>query len=153
MKNVTLQSATVADVERLLPLFRAYQAHYSALTEATEERTRGFLAELLAQPEQGFAILAVHQGEVAGFATGYYTVAGLLAQRLVHLGDLYVAPAFRRNGIATALMDAVKARAREKGIGLVRWLSVAGNAELNKWYGSLGATSGDFKLFLRPTGA
>jgi ribosomal protein S18 acetylase RimI-like enzyme len=121
------------------------------LTSASEEQTRGFLAQFLAQPGSGFIVIAEVDGEIIGFATGYFTVTGVMAERLVHLGDLYVAPEHRRNGIATSLVNQVSEQARMHGIGLVRWLSLASNTELNRWYDSLGAKGVDFKLFLRPT--
>ncbi|MFT3867016.1 MAG: GNAT family N-acetyltransferase [Nibricoccus sp.] len=139
-------------LEKILPLFRSYQEHYNMLTTAGEAKTRRFLAEFLTKPETGFALVAESGGVVVGFATGYLTVSGVLADPLVHLGDLYVLPEYRRGGIATALIERVAKEARERGVGLVRWLSMATNTELNPWYASLGTTSGDFKLFLKPTG-
>jgi len=149
---VVLHLAAPGSLEKILPLFRAYQEHYSALTSADETKTRRFLLELLAKPEAGFAVTAESEGKVVGFATGFFTVSGVLAEHMVHLGDLYVIPEYRHQGIATALINRVTEEARARGIGLVRWLSVAANTELNQWYASLGATSGDFKLFLKPTG-
>jgi GNAT superfamily N-acetyltransferase len=137
-------------IARVLPLFRAYQAHYCSLTYASEDQTWTFLVWLAEHPESGFVIVAESEGAVVGFATGYFTVAGVMAERLLHLGDLYVTPEHRRRGIATALVDEVARQAVAHGIRLVRWLSLAANTELNQWYVSLGATSGDFKLFLLP---
>jgi len=134
-----------------MPLFRAYQAHYSTLTDASEEKTRAFIAELLVRPESGFVIVAEIEGKIVGFATGYCTISGVIAERMVHLGDLFVAPEHRHQRIATALINEVIKRARFEGIKLVRWLSLTSNTKLNVWYESLGAKSGDFKLFLRPT--
>lgn len=145
-----LRCGDAACLPHLLPLFRAYQAHYRALTSAGEEQTRAFLARLLAEREGGFVVVAESGGQLVGFATGYLTVAGVLAERLVHLGDLYVTPEHRRQGIATALVHEVARQAASRGIRLVRWLSLAANTELNAWYASLGATSGDFRLFLLP---
>jgi len=151
-QSVVLRIATPVSLERILPLFRAYQAYYSTLTTADEAKTRRFLAELLANPEAGFAVLAESDQAIVGFATGFFTVSGVLAERMVHLGDLYVLPEHRHQGIATALIDRVTEEARARGIGLVRWLSVATNTEINQWYASLSTTNGDFKLFLKPTG-
>ena len=150
MTSIRIRMATVSDVGTLLPLFRLYQAHYSQLTTATEEKTEHFLADLVTQPAQGFALLAETEGGVIGFATGFVTVSGVLAERLVHLGDLYVDIDFRRQGVATRLMDGVVDEAALRGVALVRWLSLASNSELNQWYESLGATSGEFLLFLKP---
>lgn len=146
-----LRTADNSCLPGILPLFRAYQAHYSALTTAGEEQTRAFLAGLLSDPASAFVVIAELEGEIVGFATGYFTVAGVMAERLVHLGDLYVAPEHRSQGIATALVNRVTEQARMHGIGLVRWLSLASNTKLNQWYESLGAKSDNFRLFLRPT--
>lgn len=151
-QTAVLRIAEPASLEKILPLFRAYQAYYSTLTSADEAKTRRFLADLLAHPETGFAVTAEVQHTIVGFATGFVTVSGVLAERMVHLGDLYVLPDHRHKGIATALIDRVTEEARTRGFGLVRWLSVASNTKLNQWYSSLGTTSGDFKLFLKSTG-
>ena len=148
--SVKLSIGDARSIAGVLPLFRAYQAHYSSLTSATEDQTRTFLVRLAEHPESGFVIVAEIEDAVVGFATGYFTVAGVMAERLVHLGDLYVTPEHRRRGIATALVDEVARQAVAHGIRLVRWLSLAANADLNQWYSLLGATSGDFKLFLLP---
>jgi ribosomal protein S18 acetylase RimI-like enzyme len=148
---VKLRIGDARCIASVLPLFRAYQAHYSSLTSATEEQTRTFLLRLADHPESGFVIVAEIDDTVVGFATGYFTAAGVIAERLLHLGDLYVSPEYRRRGIATALVDEVVREAVGHGIRMVRWLSLATNTDLNQWYTSLGATSGDFKLFLLPT--
>jgi ribosomal protein S18 acetylase RimI-like enzyme len=116
-----------------------------------EEQTRTFLVQLIKNLDAGFVVIAEAKQTIVGFATGYLTVSGVIAERLVHLGDLYVVPEYRHQGIATALINRVTEEARARSIGLVRWLSVASNTELNRWYETLGATSGDFKLFLKPT--
>jgi GNAT superfamily N-acetyltransferase len=150
--QATLRLADPASVDRVLPLFRDYQAYYHEITSATEAQTRTFLDDLVARPEVGFVVLAEVDGELAGFTTAFFTVSGIMAERVVHLGDLYVAPPHRRRGIATRLLDEVASRAHGRGIRLVRWLSVASDTELIRWYESLGATSGVFRLyFLDPS--
>lgn len=144
----TLRLADPSSLDQLLPLFREYQAHYSALTSATESQTRHFLMEVISHPQSGAVVLAEVEGQIVGFASAFFTVSGVIAERMLHLGDLYVAPSQRRRGIATHLVDEVARLAQRSGIRLVRWLSVASNTELNSWYSSLGATGGEFRLFL-----
>jgi GNAT superfamily N-acetyltransferase len=88
-----------------------------------------------------------------GFAATYFTVSGLIAQRLAHLGDLYVVPEFRKRGVGTALFEAVSGEAYARGIGLVRWLSISANDEVNAWYRKIAKPIGTFELYLRPTEA
>ncbi|PTY07860.1 hypothetical protein DB347_06435 [Opitutaceae bacterium EW11] len=151
--SCAIRPASDGDLASLLPLFRDYQHHYGQLTSAGEEQTRAFLGDLIADPRSGFVLLAVREGSIVGFAAVYITVSGLIAQRIAHLGDLYVAPKERRSGVATALFDAVSQEARSRGIRLVRWLSLSSNTDLNRWYSRLVKPAGTFELFLRPTGA
>jgi ribosomal protein S18 acetylase RimI-like enzyme len=147
--NQTFERASPERVEEVLPLFRAYQAQYAQLTDASEEQTRQFFVELLSDSERGFMVLAVTDGRIVGFATGFVTVSGVIASRIVHLGDLYVEPAYRGQSIGARLVDEVSAEAHRRGIPLVRWLSIASNEKLNRWYERLGARGSDFKLFLK----
>jgi GNAT superfamily N-acetyltransferase len=149
--SFTLRLALPADLDRILPLFRAYQHHYAMLTDASEAKTRAFLARLLEESARGFAVLAEDGDVLIGFATGFVTVSGVIAEDLLHLGDLYVAPDRRRQGVATALIQRIQVEARGRGLPLVRWLSRRENTDLNAWYASLGASRGEFDLFLLPT--
>lgn len=149
--DITIEVATESQLDEILPQFRAYQAYYSQLTGAGEEQTRTFLRELLRNPDRGFILLARSRSLVVGFATGFVTVSGVLASRLVHLGDLYIAPEYRGRTIGARLVDEVCAEAKRREISLVRWLSLAGNERLNAWYERLGAQGSDFKLFLKGT--
>ncbi len=146
-----LRIATPADLPDLLPLFRAYQEHYGQLTTAGEEQTRALLADLLAGPAAGFVVLAHRGNRLVGFAAVYLTISGLIARRIAHLGDLYVVPDLRRQGIGAALLDAVSAEAGRRGVGLVRWLSLSSETELNAWYRRQVPPLGTFELYLRPT--
>lgn len=147
---VTIRRATLSDLPVLLPQFRAYQEHYGTLTSASEAQTHEFLRGLLQDTRAGFVLVASADGQPAGFAAVYFTVSGLIAQRLAHLGDLYVGPPFRKRGIGTALFDAVARESSSCGINLVRWLSLASNTEVNAWYSKVVKPMGTFELYLRP---
>lgn len=76
------------------------------LTSASEAKTRDFLTQLLAHSESGFVVVAEREGAIVGFAAAYFTISGVLAERLVHLGDLFVRPPIA----ATALPRASSAK-------------------------------------------
>ena len=135
-------------LDEVLPHFRAYQRCYGDFAGATEDQTRTFLAELLRDPRAGVVLIAVADSRIVGFATAFVTVSGVLASRMLHLGDLYVVPEQRGQKIGERLIEAVRLEATRRGIPRVRWLSVASNHRLNAWYASLGAKSYDFKLFI-----
>ena len=102
-------------LDQLIPLFRAYQAHYNQFSVAGEEQTRCFLSQILRSPNEGFVILASTSGQMIGFATGYVMVSGLLEERMIHLGDLYVDPGYRGRKVGTSLVLEVVSQARLRG--------------------------------------
>ena len=118
--DITIEVAAESQLDEILPQFRAYQAYYSQLTGAGEEQTRTFLHELLRNPDRGFILLARSRSLVVGFATGFVTVSGVLASRLVHLGDLYIAPEYRGRTIGARLVDECTRFARAHGYRRIR---------------------------------
>ena len=50
------------------------------------------------------------------------------------LDDLFVAPESRGQGVAAALIEAVAARARERGWSVVRWITAEDNARARALY-------------------
>src|SRR5882757_8967911 len=128
--RIDLTVGSIDCLDQLLPLFRAYQTHYNQFTVAGEAQTRDFLSRILRCPNEGFVILASSSSRIVGFATGYVTVSGLLAERMIHLGDLYVDPEYRGRKVGTSLVSEVVVQARLRGLGLVRWLSLGSNEAL-----------------------
>ncbi len=81
-----------------------------------------FARALIATPGQ-LVFIAEVNSEPAGYA--YAEIVHLPETPLrhawdeVHLHHISVRPAYRRNGVASALLDAVRAAASDNGIGLV----------------------------------
>jgi GNAT superfamily N-acetyltransferase len=146
--NIRVEVAEESRIEEVLPHFRTYQKCYSEFAGATEGQTRDFLTELTRDSRSGVVLIASEGARIVGFATAFVTVSGVLASRILHLGDLYVVPEYRGQKIGERLVEAVRIEASKRSIPLVRWLSVASNERLNAWYDSLGAKSYDFKLFI-----
>ncbi|MGF1500683.1 MAG: GNAT family N-acetyltransferase [Paracoccaceae bacterium] len=78
-------------------------------------------------------------GAVAGYAlyTAAYETA--FAARGLYLTDLYVQPSVRRQGLATALIAALAARAAAEGGIFLWWVTNPTNAEAMRVYDRLGA--------------
>jgi GNAT superfamily N-acetyltransferase len=150
--KVIVEKALASSIDEILPHFRAYQAGYPGLSGAGEEQTRAFLLNLMREEREGFLLAARADSRVVGFATAFVTASGVLASRILHLGDLYVVPGHRGRDLGRILVEAVCREAVGRGIPLVRWLSAAANDRLNEWYAKLGATSYDFRLFILEAG-
>ncbi len=120
--------ATVSDVERIAPLFDAYRQFYGAVPDLAAGRQ--FLAARLASNESvvllGLATSSRPSGgsatphgppaeDVVGLAQLYHSFSSVSLGKTVILNDLYVVPAWRGCGVASRLVDAAAAYARDAG--------------------------------------
>lgn len=134
---ITYREATVADVETLATLRWRMQTERHPEHPATEERYAAYLEaarqDIRAEIERGthIAFLAEADGEAVACALliWWATLPSLtdLHRKRGYVSNVYTAPAWRRNGIARALMERLIARAQEVGVQrLILWASDMG---------------------------
>ncbi len=87
------------------------------------------------------AIIARSGGADCGYALFRESYEPAYAARGLYLADLYVRPAWRRNGLGRALIAAVAAESRRRGRIFVWWVSVGAGRETQKFYEGLAMTS------------
>lgn len=116
MEYRVLGQDDVALMYALLALFgRAFD---DPDTYASAPPDAGYLAGLLGDP--GFvALAAVDDGRVVGGLTGYVLPKFEQARREVYVYDLAVDEPFRRRGVATGLIEAVRGVAADRGAWVV----------------------------------
>jgi aminoglycoside 3-N-acetyltransferase I len=85
---------------------------------ASQRPDDAYLARLLSNPDF-IAIAAVHRGEAVGGLAAYVLTKYEQVRSEVYLYDLAVAAAFRRQGIATALIRAVQKEGKARGAHVV----------------------------------
>ena len=87
------------------------------------EELRQHVVELFDHPESSAVIVALVDGVVAGFASVQYVHRPQSPynnpQDLYHVQEFGVDAAFRRRGVATALVDFMRADARERGFARI----------------------------------
>jgi len=113
---MTIRKAAPADAPRVAPLFDQYRQFYREAADPA-----GCLDYISRRLERGESIIYLAESasaEVMGFTQLYPSFCSVAMGPLVYLYDLYVAPAFRRRGVAEALMMA--AREHALGLGAVR---------------------------------
>lgn len=141
--NIRIFRATGADVNQLAPLLDGYRQFYRQPSDIPG--ARAFLAERIAR-EQSVIFLAHASprnlgtaiSEPAGIAQLYPTFSTVsLGERWI-LNDLFVAPAFRRQGIARALTERCMQHCRETKAGAMMLLTEATNSDAQALYESLG---------------
>jgi ribosomal protein S18 acetylase RimI-like enzyme len=110
--NPSIERATIADLESILPLVTAYREFYEQRADGARER------ELVTQHlTQGTStiFLARMNGTAVGFVQLFQTYSTVLLGPQLILEDLFVDPAARGAGIATKLIARAMEYARDIG--------------------------------------
>jgi len=131
---VTIRDATVDDLDEILALVRElaeYEREPDAVVFARDE----FAQHLFGPSPVASALIAEHDGAVAGMALYYRTFSTWLGRDGIWLEDLFVRPDFRRHGYGRALLGTLRARTR----GRVEWSVLDWNTPAHAFYESLGA--------------
>ena len=128
-----------ADLDDLLPLLRAYCDFYRA--HPGDGALLALARALLADPEsEGFQLLARDEaGRALGFATVYWTWSTLAAARRAVMNDLFVHPDARGWGLAEALIEECRVRARRGGASSLGWQTAKDNLRAQRVYERVGA--------------
>ncbi len=153
--GLIVRPATPADAEAVTRLC-------DELNEHEGEPVGHFTPELVRRdgfgrtPPEFRILLALLDGEPAGYAMFHPSYSSEWGQRGVYLQDLFVRPAARRRGAGRALLAAVTRAAEADGRTFVWWCSKAWNANVQAFYAGLGAIEEDVRahaLFGEPFAA
>lgn len=121
--SLQIKEAEASDIKILAELFDAYRVFYKQ--ETNMEAAANFLQARMTKKESKIFIAFV-DGVAAGFTQLYPIFSSVRMGRAWLLNDLYVAADFRKQGIATALLD----KAKEYGTASnAKWLMLQTGAD------------------------
>lgn len=96
-------------------------------------------------PPEFRVLMAVVDGEPAGYAMFHPSYSSEHGQRGLYLQDLYVADGVRRRGVGRALLAGVARAAADEGRNFVWWCSKPWNEDARAFYAGLGAVEEDIR--------
>ena len=131
---MTIRDATAADLDEILALVREL-AEYEREPDAVVFDRDEFAAHLFGPEPVARALIAEHDGAVAGMALYYRTFSTWLGRDGIWLEDLFVRPRYRRHGYGRALLDGLRVRTE----GRVEWSVLDWNADAHEFYRALDA--------------
>lgn len=108
----TIHRAGPADLDALAALFDAYRQYYGQ--PADLPRARDWLRSRLRVGES-VVLVAKREAKMVGFVQLYPGFSSVHTDRTWILNDLFVDPAARRCGVASALLESAATFAREDG--------------------------------------
>ena len=119
---ITIRTAGLPELQELIPLFDDYRIFYGQSSDRTGAEK--FLSERLQQYDS--VIFMAFEGDSAvGFTQLYPIFTSVGMKRSWLLNDLFVAPAARKKGIATLLLERAKKHGRDTAS---RWLLLSTGA-------------------------
>lgn len=144
---LSIRDATAADLGAWRPLWEDYLAFYGVtlapgVTEATWARILDPASPLACR-------LALAGGALAGFAVHSQHASSWVAGDDAYLEDLFVAPAFRGQGIGRALIDDLVQHARGRGLHRLYWHADLGNDRARALYDSITPDDGHVRYRLK----
>lgn len=144
---VSVRAATAADIDRLVD----FQKEMAAETEdkgLDPQRLRAGIAYLIEHPEEGFYLVAQREGQPAGSLMVTFEWSDWRNGRFWWIQSVYVDRAHRRQGVYSALHDAIRARAKEdpQGCGIRLYVEQE-NVNAQATYRQLGMVETHYRLY------
>lgn len=123
-------------LEELALLFDQYRQFYKQPPDL--DGCREFMGARLANDESVIFAASETSGTIVGFTQLYPSFDSVEMDELIYLYDLFVAPEFRRQGVARALLEAAAQYGRERGTGRLQLETAFDNTAAQALYESLG---------------
>jgi GNAT superfamily N-acetyltransferase len=127
-------------------------ADHEKLAHEVEATEADIAAALFGEIPQLMCEIAEWNGEVAGFAAWFVNFSTFAGKPGIYLEDLFVRPAFRRNGIGQALLRHLARLCVDNGWARLKWSVLDWNTPSITFYKSLGAELMDDRTLCKVTG-
>ena len=136
--SLLIRSALPADAGLVLALVREL-ADYEKLAHEVEASEDMIAGALFREHPTVFCDIAEWDGEPAAFALWFLEFSTFSGRHGLYLEDLFVREAYRRRGIARALIARLAARCVREGWSRLQWSVLDWNAPAIAFYETLGA--------------
>jgi len=146
-----IRCATIDDVPAIAGMIREL-AEYEHLAHEVMLDEKLLRDHLFGERPYAEVLVAEAACEIVGFVLFYHNYSTFLGRPGIYLEDLFVRPAFRKQGHGKALLKQVAKLAIERGCGRLEWSVLDWNTPSIDFYLSLGAKAMDQWTIYRVTG-
>ncbi len=128
----SIRAVSPADEVEWSRLYAGYREFYREPTDPAKVQAAWRMLFDPATRLEG--LVAVHDGVVVGLANWREFPDQLSVSTGIFLDDLFVSPEARGQGAGEKLLEALAQVARDRGIGVVRWITAPDNATARRLY-------------------
>ncbi|CAM3990258.1 GNAT family N-acetyltransferase [Mesobacillus zeae] len=141
MKEFTVRSITSKDTKKLIPLVRSYIVDFYKCPNPTDKELEDHINLLIDHPMLGKQFVIENDGDFAGFVTLYFTFSTTKVKKISVLNDLFVAEAYRGNGLGETLFRHALNYSRENGYATMNWETANDNITAQSLYEKMGGVN------------
>jgi GNAT superfamily N-acetyltransferase len=124
-------------------------ARFEKLEHEVEATVESLTASLFGPEPVVGALIGRVGDELAGYALYFFTFSSFVGRPGIWLEDLYVRPAFRRQGLGRMMIEAVARIGAERNCGRFEWTALNWNKNALDFYQKLGAKMMDEWVLVR----
>jgi GNAT superfamily N-acetyltransferase len=136
--DFTIRQAKVDDVPQIFGLIEAL-AEYEALSHQMTGTVEQLQKHLFGERVYAEAIAVELETKIIGFALFFPNYSTFLTKPGIYLEDLFVLPAYRRQGIGKAMLIYLGKLAMQRGAERLEWSVLDWNKSAIAFYQSMGA--------------
>lgn len=133
--SIEVRPVADGDFFAWLDLYEKYAAFYD--TQLTDQKALLLWSWLTAPDHEEDGLVAVDDGRIVGLAHIREFARPLEGDRGLFLDDLFVLDEERGKGVGRTLIEAVRDRAAERGLGVVQWITARDNDTAQQVYDSV----------------
>ena len=131
-----IKQASLEELNDLVSLFDQYMVFYKQ--PSAPQKYRPYLGERLMNNDATVFIAYNKAGEAMGFVLNYHSFSSVSLGKIMVLNDLFIAPAYRRQGLANELIHRVVREAKNTGAIRVDLNTAQDNFSAQALYEKLG---------------
>ena len=151
LADVRIRPATEDDLPLIHALIKEL-AEYERLSGEVVATEASLTSSLFGKDARARALIAYAGAHAVGFAVYFYNFSTFLGRAGLYLEDLFVRPAWRRQGVGRQLLRELAQRAVADGCGRLEWSVLDWNEPAVRFYRSIGARPMDEWTVYRLTG-
>lgn len=141
-----IEAINEQNLDELLPLIRQYQ-HFYNVANIDDQKNKIFFSQFGINSSKGCLFGYRKDHQLVAFATVYFSYASSITSKVGIMNDLFTHDAYRKQGIAKALIMHCEQYAKRNGAKRLQWITAASNKTAQSLYKSLGATQSSWEVF------
>jgi ribosomal protein S18 acetylase RimI-like enzyme len=139
MATFQIRPVVKEDLEQLKSLMLAYIVDFYKGKKPEDTQLENHILHLLNSEEAGTQFVAVaDDGELAGFATLYFSFSTTRVQKIAILNDLFVDSEYRGSGLGEKLFRHVLEYTKNEGYAYMTWQTAIDNTSAQALYKKMG---------------